>query len=117
MKSLILASILSVALAQEQNYEPIDKSLYIAQYPEWAFLMKQNYPNYNWEAYEVTAPDGYISTLFRLTGVLTDPTYTSPRQPVLVVTGNFKQQTSWIGENRTVNTKKEVRQTFYDTFF
>ena len=61
--------------------------------------MKRNYPNYNWEVHEVTSSDGYISSLFHITGVKSAPAYTPTRQPVLVVNGSLSNSISWVVED------------------
>lgn len=91
--------------------------MYATEYSYWDWNMSTNYPNYKWQAHEVTSSDGYISTLFHLTGVKTDSSYTSERQPVLLVNGSLSNSLSWIFENPTEYTNSDVIDFFADYFF
>lgn len=79
--------------------------------------MLTNYPNYQWEAHEVTSSDGYISTLFHLTGVETDAAYQAERQPVLVVNGSLSNSLSWVFEDPLAYTNKDIIGYFQLWFF
>ena len=91
-KSYALASICAISAASQEfrflqatDFKPVNADSQDSVYEFWADSMSSNYPNYTWEAHEAISDDGYISTLFHLTGVKSDPDIIPERQPVLLV--------------------------------
>ena len=53
---------------------------------------------YTWEDYKATTEDGYILTLFRITGSLETGPFKIDKPPVLVATGDYSDAASWLHE-------------------
>ena len=58
-------------------------------YPEFAafFADGAEQEDYVWEAHEVVTADGYVKTLFHITGLKSTPEFKATKQPVLLVNG------------------------------
>ena len=51
---------------------------------------------YTWEPFEVTTEDGYILTLFHITGTVDGGAFTPTLPPVLINHGHMEDASSWM---------------------
>lgn len=51
---------------------------------------------YTWEPFEVTTEDGYILTLFHITGTVDEGAFTPTLPPVLINHGHMEDASSWM---------------------
>ena len=66
-------------------------------YPEMAIYFNDGgeYADYTWEAHRLETADGYMKTLFRVTGSTKHPGFKPKRQPVLFVNGSISNAMSF----------------------
>ena len=84
-------------------------------YPAFEFVMSKH--GYTWEPMEVTTEDGYILTLFHVTGNA-DGEFTPTQPPVLIMHGGGDDGSSWIGNEYYVGKPMHLQlaDAGYDVF-
>ena len=106
LRAVLLASTVYAQEGTEENTTPttqteqseetdslelglVDPSLQDEKYPLIAAVFADGgeYSDYTWEAHRVKTADGYIKTLFHITGNTKSPNFKPKRQPVLFVNG------------------------------
>ena len=85
-------SLLAVGVFAQHNFTPMDN----AAYPEFDSAISMMDDRLTWEAFEVTSRNGYVKTLFHITGTKDWDDYAPWRQPILVVNGNLTDVTSYL---------------------
>jgi hypothetical protein len=70
---------------------------------EWYNRFTETYPSYTYEAMEVESDDGYVSTLFHITGApghATNSDFKPANKPLLMYNGAFNNIMSWWPEEK-----------------
>ena len=91
--------ILKAALAAIANLEAVRAVVSqadLTDYPEFAALMMTAGEGLDWKSYKVTSDDGYITTLWRITGDNNVRTRDAPRGPVLLQHGIYSDGCGWL---------------------
>ena len=76
---ILISAILAITVAAIPNKDELEK------YPQWAAIMKTL--GYDWESYTTKTADGWMLTLFRITGKIVDGKFkklVTDDNPVLV---------------------------------
>ena len=91
-KFITLTAALSVFAEQALAQTPEQKE----KYTRWSTEM--DLVKYTWEPFEVTTDDGYILTLFHITGTQDDGPFTPTKEPVLLQHGHMMDAASWMND-------------------
>jgi len=99
MFSRSLTAALLAVTASAASYKKVEDAE--ADYAQFKGVMAANYPGYNYEFYEVTSDDGYVTTLMHLTNYTGanesyEEGFTPSRGPVLVANGALSNVLSWL---------------------
>jgi hypothetical protein len=73
-------------------------------YPEFHKTLSEQYPGTQWEAHKVQSGN-FVKTLFRLTGIESEPHFKATKQPVLIVGGGVSNVLSMFN-NKTAKALK-----------
>ena len=88
LSAALVAAIANAQTDLELGLVPADQR--DSLYPEMASYFQEGaeYEGYTWEAHRVKTADGYIKTLFHITGMDADPSYKpTKKNPVLFING------------------------------
>ena len=66
------------------------------EYPRFASVMNEHYADYNWEGLKVETEDGYILTLFRITGSVQNGPFVIDKPPIVIANGLSNDALLWI---------------------
>ena len=101
MTSSTATRLLKSALLALANIDAIKAAVSsedLAEYPEFANLMATSGGGLDWKSYKVTGADGYITTLWNITGDNRNPPE-SPRGPILLQHGWWSDGTGWMARS------------------
>ncbi len=90
MQRLAVAAIIAYQTAAQTDEDK-------AKYQRFATPMEFYNGGYTWEAKEVTTEDGYILTLFHITGKVEEGAFEPSLPPVLIQNGDMDDGSSWVG--------------------
>jgi len=101
-----LVALTNLTIAQASHNSRNDSALY----PDFAALMQTAGDDLDWKAFEATSDDGYITTLWRITGTngARSPRE-SPRGPILLQHGIWSDAQSWMERSDSTSAALPVK--------
>ena len=85
-----------LAIANLDAIRAANSAADIAEFPYFADLMLTAGEGLDWMSYKATSADGYITTLWRITGANSVSNRDAPRGPILLQHGMYSDGTAWM---------------------